>query len=113
MVTGVFYRVQFRLGISSSFEVLDGLGTTFRIHPVGITVWGEADQIKALSGEEGRKLTGKCYGYLERCNSIHERHPGVSSWSQYMCCRRSSAKTILRARRSTHKYNIHRTPSRG
>jgi len=56
--------------------------------------------MRAMSGGGGRKLTGKCYGYLERRHSVHERHPGVSSWSQYMCCRRSSAKTITKSEES-------------
>jgi len=38
MVTGVFYRVQFRLSISRSFEVLDGLCAAFWIHPVRIAI---------------------------------------------------------------------------
>jgi len=86
MVTCVLYGVQSRLGISCSLEVIDSLDAAFWIHPVGITVWGETDQMTVLSGEEGGKFTGKRYRYLECCHPIHERHPGVSSWSQYMCC---------------------------
>jgi len=51
MVTSVLYRVQSRLGISCSLEVIDSLAATFWNHPVGITVWVETDQRKVRQRE--------------------------------------------------------------
>ena len=47
MVTGMFHGVQSRLVISSGSKVLDSLGSTFWIHPIGIAICKETDQIKA------------------------------------------------------------------
>jgi len=64
VVTCVHYRVQSRLGISCSLEVVNGLGVSFWIDPVGITVWGETDQRMVRQRREGRSLHANVMGIL-------------------------------------------------